>query len=96
MEAGNGATILHTEAIVDENDFALKFCLSKSIQSIVSSIHSALEITFQLFIALRGCVRTLELEEGVGTSPPARGSTPAPRPNHNDYRYVFKLFSKKR
>ncbi|WP_421657535.1 hypothetical protein [Leptothermofonsia sp. ETS-13] len=23
----------------------------------------------------------------MGASPPARGSTPAPRPNHNDYRY---------
>ncbi len=38
-------------------------------------------------IALRGSVRTVELEKGVGAKPPAGGSTPAPRPNHNDYRY---------
>ncbi len=31
------------------------------------------------------------MREGVEASPPARGGTPAPRPNHNDYRYISLL-----
>ncbi len=27
------------------------------------------------------------MKGGLGATPPARGRTPAPRPNHNDYRY---------
>ncbi len=38
-------------------------------------------------IALCGCVRTLELEREWGLRPQPGVSTPAPRPNHNDYRY---------
>ncbi|WP_421655472.1 hypothetical protein [Leptothermofonsia sp. ETS-13] len=33
------------------------------------------------------------IREGVGASPPARSRTPAPRPNHNDYRYKTKIYA---
>ncbi|WP_421657988.1 hypothetical protein [Leptothermofonsia sp. ETS-13] len=38
-------------------------------------------------IALRRCVRTLELEREWGLRLQPGVPPPAPRPNHNDYRY---------
>ncbi len=34
------------------------------------------------------------LKGGIGASPPARGSTPAPRPKLGDYSYIKKIQDK--
>jgi hypothetical protein len=39
------------------------------------------------FIAVVSQVRTVKNQRGVGAAPPARGGTPAPRPNQHGYGY---------
>jgi len=46
-----------------------------------------------LFIAVASWFRTLKIKGVVGAAPSARGSTPAPHPNLDDYRYIYPFTS---
>ncbi len=58
-------------------------------QFLISGMRGAFIITDIVGIALRRCVTKLELEREWGLRPQPGISTPAPRPNHNDYRYTY-------